>query len=97
MAFPAGSRGAGIRGLHTADYGVGTEFQGKTAGTGALPGVWEGTDEGVTGGATSNPERRGKRGVGVGGRREIRGQKFQDLQDGISREGSTKVLTSQRV
>ena len=53
------------RGLHTADYRGGTEFQGETAGTGALPGVREGTGEGVTCGAPPNPSRIGERGVGA--------------------------------
>ena len=57
------SQGAGRRGVHTADGGGGTEFQGETTGMGALTGVREVIGEGVTGGAPPNPERRGERGV----------------------------------
>ena len=67
QAMPV-SRGAGRRGLHTAYDRVGTQFQGETAGTGALTGVREGTGKGVDGGAPPNPARRVKRGVGAGGR-----------------------------
>ena len=92
-----GSRGAGRRGINTEDDGGGTEFQGYTEKTGALPISREGIGKGVTGGAPPNPSRRGKRGVGVGGRQGRRGKRSQDLQDGLSRESSTKALPSQRV
>ena len=45
----------------------GVDFQGYTAGTVALPGVWQGIGEEVTGGAPPNPARRVERGVGAGG------------------------------
>ena len=57
------SQGAVRQGLHTANDRGGTEFQEEITGTGALPGVQEETGEGVTGGAISNPEWRGERGV----------------------------------
>ena len=53
-----GIRGEVRQGLHTADDERGMEFQGEIVGTGALPGVREGTGEGVTGGAPSNQVRR---------------------------------------
>ena len=55
------------------DDRVGTEFQGETAGTGALPEMRERTGEGVTSGAPSNPARHGERGVGTGRRQVIQG------------------------
>ena len=67
QAMP-GIRSVVRRGLHTADDRVGTKFQGDTAGTVVLPGVLEGTGEGVTGDAPPNTARCGERGVGAGGR-----------------------------
>ena len=93
QAMP-GRQVAGRRGVHTADDGGGTDFQGETVRTGALPGVWEETGKGVTGGAPPKSARHSKRGVGEGGRQGSRGRKSQDLQDGVSCEGRTKALTS---
>ena len=45
--------------LHTEDERRGKYFQGDTAVMGDLPGVREGTGEGVTGGAPPNPARHG--------------------------------------
>ena len=53
------SRGVGRISLHTEDDSRGKYFQGDTAGMGDLPGVREGTGEGVTGGAPPNPARHG--------------------------------------
>ena len=77
-----------------ADDRVGTEFQGETAGTGSLPGVQEGNGEGVTGGAPPNPEQRGERVVGEGGRQESRGEISQGIQDDGSGKGRTYTLLS---
>ena len=77
-------RGAGKQGLHTEDDGGGTEFQGETERTGVLPGVQEGTGEGVTGGALPNPERRGEGGVEEGVQQESRWKQAQELQDLVS-------------
>ena len=65
------------------------EFQVETVGVGALPGVWEGTSEGVTGDATPNPARRGKSGVGAGGQGGSQRRQAQDLQDCVSCKGRT--------
>ena len=53
-----GIRGTGILFLHTVDDGGETEFQGRIAGTGDLPGVWEG----VTGGTPPNQHGMAKGG-----------------------------------
>ena len=89
MKDMTGSQGAGRQGLHMADNGKGTNYQGDTAGAGALTGVREGIGKRVNGGAPPNPARRGKRGFGAGGQRGRRGQKAQDFQD--------KDLPSRRV
>ena len=68
------SRGAGRRGLHTANNRGGTELKGEAAGEGSLSRVWEGLGKGVTGGAPPNPARRAERGVGARGRRGRRGK-----------------------
>ena len=80
-----------------ADDGGGKDFQGETAGKVALPGVREGTGKGVAGGAPPNPARRDKQGVGVGGRREIRGQQSKYLQDYVLREIRNKALLSRMI
>ena len=36
------------------------DLQGETAGAGAMPRVWEGLSEGVTGYPTPNPAQRGE-------------------------------------
>ena len=60
-----GSQGTGRQGLHIADDRGMMDIQGETAITGDMPGVWEGSNKGVTGGASKNPERLGKREVGT--------------------------------
>ena len=69
-----GNRGAGRRGLHTADDRVSTEFQGETVGTGAMNRVREGSGKWVTCGAPPNPERNGKREGVIGGQQGIQGR-----------------------
>ena len=96
QAIP-GIRGAGRRGLHTADDRGGKEFQGETAGTGALPGMREGIGKGVTGGAPPNPARRGKRGDGGGEQQGRQWQRAQDFRDEVSHKIRTKTLPSLRV
>ena len=54
MQAMMGSRGTGRQGLHMVDDSRGTDLQGETAGTGALPRVWEGLGEGVNGDAPPN-------------------------------------------
>ena len=67
QAMP-GNRGTGRRGLHTADDGGGTDFQGEAVGTGDLPGVQEGIlTKGVTDGAPPIQAPHDERGVGAGG------------------------------
>ena len=62
-----GIQGEGRRGPHIGDDRGGTEFQGGTAGMGALPGLREVTRKGITGGAPPNLAQHGKRGVGAVG------------------------------
>ena len=62
----------------------GVELQGEEAGAVALSGVWEGLDEGVTGGVPPNLERRGKRGVNSGGQQGRQGRRAHDIQYVIS-------------
>ena len=77
--------------------GGGTEFQGETVGTCALPGVREEIGEGVTGGTPPNSARCGARGVREGEQRGKWGQLSQDFQDGVSRKIGTEALPSRRV
>ena len=84
-----GSRRAGRRGIYTEYDRVSTEFQGEAPGTGAMPGVIEGSVKGVTGGAPPNSARHDEREVGTGGRRGIQRRQSQDLQDDVYRKGWT--------
>ena len=68
-----GIRGTVIQVLNMVDDRVGVELQGEEAGAVALSGVWEGLDEGVTGGVPPNLERRGERGVDSGGQQGRQG------------------------
>ena len=90
-------RGAVIRGLHTVDDRVGTEFQGEIAVMGALPGVQEGIVKGFTVSTPPKPARRGKRGVGSGVQQGRQEKRAQDFQDGVYRESRTEDLPSQKV
>ena len=90
-------RGAVIRGLHTVDDRVGTEFQGEIAVMGALPGVQEEIVKGFTVSTPPKPARRGKRGVGSGVQQGRQEQQAQDFQDGVYRESRTEDLPSQKV
>ena len=89
-----GGRGTGRRSLHTADDGGRAELPGEAAFAGALYIVQEVLSEGVTGCATPNLERRGKRGIGAGGKQGKRGQQDRDIHDGVPGEGRTKDLPS---
>ena len=88
QAIPGG-QGVCRRGLHTTDDRGKAEFQGESAGTGAMLGVRKGSGKGVTGVALPNSEQRGEREVRTGGRQGSRGRQAQDLQDGVSRKGWT--------
>ena len=56
-------------------------------GAGDMPSVREVDGKVVTVDAPLNPERRGERGVGGGGRRVSRGQRSHNLQYGVSCKG----------
>ena len=67
-----GSQGMSRQGLHTTDDRGSKYFQGEEAGTGAMPGVREGSGKCVTGGAPPKSARRDKREIGTGGQRGSR-------------------------
>ena len=71
---------------------LGAELQREAAREGDMYRVQEVLSDGVTGGAPPNPAQRGERGVGAGGKQGRQGRLAQDISDGISREGRTKVL-----
>ena len=87
-----GGRGMGIRSLYLANDVGGERLKGEIDLEDQMPRVQERPSEGFTGYALTKPARCGKGSFSTGGRSGCRGQKSQDLPDGVPDKGRAKSL-----